>query len=88
MGGCRAVGAEYRTEVAVKGSIEGGRYLPFVVLWEEDPCAVCCRAPEHRRVDCAGPRERTAPRLAGESRESVALRGQPAPDLAEVFREE
>ena len=72
----------------MEDSVEGGRWPSVTVLREEDARAVGCRAPEHRRVDRTGPRERASPRLPGESCESVALRGETTFYLPKVLRKE
>ena len=73
-----SIGSEDGTEVAVEDSVEGGRRPAVTLLREEDTRPVGCYAPEHYRINRTGLRERTAPRLPGESREGVTLRSETA----------
>ena len=70
----------------MEDSVEGGRWPAVTVLREEDAGAVGCRAPEHRRVDRTGLRERISLRLPRKSYKSVVLRSKTAFYLPEVLR--
>jgi len=66
--------------------MERGRKLAVTIFREEDTPAVRCSAPEHRRIDRTGLRERTSPRLPYESRKSVIIRPKANFYLLEVLR--